>query len=128
MKRSITIRIVRCLAAACLMQGCLLAGSASAGCGDYVMVGGHGEPGFAAARAFERLDDQKPPCHGPTCSRGPDPSPSQPATAAPVQNDWGMVGNGVVVLHVGPTGVVRQERRPKAILGIAHIFRPPRPF
>ena len=119
-----------------LAQLVLAPSRASAGCGDYVMVGGHGRAHSQAqvdprrAPDLERIPGapvENRPCSGPFCSRDiprPMGAPSEPAKI--VVRNWGILAAVRMPPPIEARAVTAQDDTLTAAAPAASIYRPPR--
>lgn len=113
---------------AAVVWACWPSQAAVAGCGDYVLVtgGGHfsGELYHVQPTAPDR--QQRLPCQGPSCSRGPDhQTPSAPA-GPQTAKEWALAVAAADEPLAHPQAWEPIIRPPSCRLACRGIFRPPR--
>ena len=117
----------------------VVAPAAQAGCGDYVMIGGHSAQHTQAASANDhddgsasQSDTTNAPAHhgrcsGPQCSGGaPRPVAPLPAPVKIVTTDWGMLAASFAPAPLELRFAQFEDDRARPLKGASTIYRPPR--
>lgn len=113
-----------------------VASSAQASCGDYVMIGGHGDhagmsahgPNHATPSATpSSTDASRRPCSGPECSRrSPQPERLPLSLTSGPAPQWGLSATRVPLARPPASGDASIEKPLHELLHSGSIFRPPR--
>jgi hypothetical protein len=117
----------------------LVAPAAKAGCGDYVMIGGHAGPHAHDATNHGRGDDSASQieaadapihhrrCSGPQCSGGgPRPLAPPPAPVKIVTTDWGILAGHFAPAPLELRFVRFEDDSARSLPGASTVYRPPR--
>jgi hypothetical protein len=117
----------------------LVAPSAEAGCGDYVMIGGHAAQHRHPASNHDRSDDSASlveaagapvhhhRCSRPQCSQGePRPLAPPPAPVKIVTTDWGILAAPFAPASLELRFARFEDDTVRPLPGASTIYRPPR--
>jgi hypothetical protein len=114
-----------------------VAPAAEAGCGDYVMIGGHAAQHTQSASVDDRDSTRQSDagngpvhhrrCSGPQCSSGePRPLAPPPAPVKIVTTDWGILAAPFAPATLELRFAQFENDRARPLPGAATIYRPPR--
>ncbi|HJT35086.1 MAG TPA: hypothetical protein VJ783_23870 [Pirellulales bacterium] len=113
-----------------------VASSAQASCGDYVMIGGHGDHAGISAhgqnhstRSAPQLssDTSRRPCSGPECSRqSPEPERLPLTLTSGPAPQWGLSATPLALVGPQASGDASIDEPLHDLLHAGSVFRPPR--
>jgi hypothetical protein len=109
--------------------------SAVASCGDYVLLGSHGEklaghtplPPLQAERPAQPDHQPPAPCQGPHCSHHPAAPPAPPVLAPVSAEEWGHLPFLPNPPLPGPARSCREQTHAQPIHRGTSVYHPPRP-